>query len=1450
VQPDKLGGIVVSSNAGHALARILPPTARDAQGTSVPVRMQLAGDELVVTVMKGSRDLAYPLFVDPEVRDIVENAEGWRFKKEYDCGPPISGEVAGGARIHASSTTYPYKNPSCESEQSREPKEGYETQTEMLDWNPTQEQAYAVEASNISFSAGISGEVLEPEEGAEMGFGGQDGSRFENEEYIGCKPGYFNCDEPENYPSIIRGEADYNSNPLGGLQIELRVGEKRGEQNRITVEATLSIGSILMSAPLPFSGDPELFGEGWTSLSSPHRPQCNCDDPVNTLTGNEAETQTDLVVGGRGLGLNWTRTYNSQLAVAQHKGGGAGSLGYGWRGSYSAHLEVGGNKATVYQDDGSTVPFMRVNESSPWEPIGTLVQATLTSEGGGYTYTLPDQTKLYFSSTGLLTSEADRNGNTLTMHRTGEGRLESVSDAAGRELTITYNTEGQIESVADPMGHTVKYTYEAGNLASVTEPGETSLRWRFKYNSEDEMTTETDGREHSTTTEYDSSDRVIAQTDPLGRVRKWEYAAEGAHSSTHITEPNGSHTIIEFNALGLPIQDTKAAEITHSSTTDYRYDSHQNLIEVTDPNKHKTHYTYNTAGDRTSETNALEDKTEWTYDSTHDVTSVTTPKGETTTIRRESHGNPEAIERPAPHSETQVTKYKYDSHGDLESLTDPTGHTWKYEYDSYGDRTAAIDPEGNKRTWAYNEDSQETSSVSPRGHVKGAKESSFTTKTERDARGRPIMVTDPLGHATKYKYDGNGNLESVTDPLGHTTTYKYDADNEPFKTEEPDGSVTETEYDAEGEVSAQTDGNKNTIKYEHNVLGEVTEESKPKGSPTEKEYDEAGNLTKVTQLGVGTTIYAYNAANQLAEISYSDGKTPTVKYEYDADGNRAKMTDGTGTTTYTYDQLERLSETQDGHGDTTSYEYNLDDEPIKIIYPNGKSVTRAYDKDGRLEKTTDWLEHTTSFTYNPDSDLTATIFPSTTGEEDEYTLNDADQLTKTKMEKGSEVLASLTYARDSDGQLKSTTQKGFPGAATVGDTYDESNRLTKGGTVAYKYDSANNPTTIGSDTDAYNSNDELENATASKKIVAKYFYNELGDRTTTTPTTGPATSYGYDQAADLTSVTRPKEGETPAIEDSYAYNGEGLRASQTIGASTSYLAWDMAEHVPPLLSDGTNSYIYGPEGLPVEQINSEGHALFVHHDQQGSTRMLTATTGAVEATMTYDAYGNETGHTGTATAPLGYDGQYTSSDTGLIYLRARTYDPATAQFLSVDPFEAFTGAPYNYAANNPANGEDRSGLLCFDPTGLTCPLEHKVASGFEHALNKMTFGVIGSSAPEKCSVAFEAGEGLGFVSGLFVPGEDDLDAASVLGNPDLVEGLTPGQVDDLAGNAGYSTKAGGVDEGYSNPGTKYYAPGTNNSEGFRVLPEGVEGQGGLKEGPYLRYFGGVNDGVGVPLISG
>jgi RHS repeat-associated protein len=162
------------------------------------------------------------------------------------------------------------------------------------------------------------------------------------------------------------------------------------------------------------------------------------------------------------------------------------------------------------------------------------------------------------------------------------------------------------------------------------------------------------------------------------------------------------------------------------------------------------------------------------------------------------------------------------------------------------------------------------------------------------------------------------------------------------------------------------------------------------------------------------------------------------------------------------------------------------------------------------------------------------------------------------------------------------------------------------------------------------------------------------------------------------SVTRPKEGLTAEIKDTYTYDGNDLRASQATSGTTTYLTWNPTASLPLILNDGTNSYIYGPGGLPIEQINTTtGTVLYLHHDQQGSTRLLTGSTGAKESSF-------------------GYDAQYTSTDTGLIYLRARVYDPATAQFLSVDPAVAITQTPYGYARENPLNHGDPTGLISLE----------------------------------------------------------------------------------------------------------------------------------------------------------
>ena len=1009
-------------------------------------------------------------------------------------------------------------------------------------------------------------------------------------------------------------------------------------------------------------------------------------DPVNCATGNEVESQTDLSIAGRGPGLRLTRTYNSQLAATQSA---PGPFGYGWTGPYSAHLVINeeAETATVHQDNGSTVTF-DLTASKTYTVAGSWVQATLKKEGSSYAFTLPDQTKLAFNEAGQLESETDRNGNVITVSHNVEGRIEAITDAATRKLSFAYNEEGYVESIKDPMGHTVKYTYEGGNLISVTQPGAETLRWQFKYDSEHEMTSETDGRENTTTTEYNGSHRAIAQTDAMGRTRKWQYnLTEAGEAQTAITEPNGAETVETFNAALLPTSITYASGAAYAATTTYEYDASYNLIATTDPDKHTTKFGYDSAGNRTSSKDANGNETKWTYNATHDIETMTTPKGETTTYKRDSHGNPETISRPAPGATTQTTSYKYGPHGEIESMENPLKHVWKYGYNSAGDRISETDPEGNKQTWEYNENSQEISAVSPRGNITGGKPAEFTTKTERDALGRAIKITDPLGDETKYSFDGNGNLESVVDPNGHKTKYTYDADNEQTSTEAPNGMVTEMGYDNAGKVTSQVDGNKHTTKYVRNLLEEIAESIDPLGRKTADEYDTAGNLKASTDAAKRTTTYTYDAGNRLKEITYSDGKTPTIKLEYDKDSDRTGMTDGSGTSKYTFDQLDRLTEAKDGHGDTTKYEYDLANEQTKITYPNTKAVTRTFDKDGRLEKVTDWSSHATKFTYDPDSELKATIFPSETKGEDTYSYNDADRMSEAKMLKSTESLASLSYTRDADGQIKGVTSKGLPGEEKPAFEYDVNSRVSKGAGIAYEYDNADDPTKLGAGTDKYDEANELESGP-----TAAYTYDEVGERIKEKPTSGPTTSYTYSQAGNLTAIERPKEGATPEIKDAYTYDGSGLRAAQTIAGATTYLIWNVTEALPTLLSDTSNSYIYGPQGWPIEQISSGGTVSYLHHDQQGSTRLLTGSTGAVVGSTTFDAYGNKTGSTGTSTTPLGFDAQYTSADTGFIYLRARTYDPKTGQFLSRDTLLKLTKAPYTYASDNPVNRSDPSGL--------------------------------------------------------------------------------------------------------------------------------------------------------------
>lgn len=152
-------------------------------------------------------------------------------------------------------------------------------------------------------------------------------------------------------------------------------------------------------------------------------------------------------------------------------------------------------------------------------------------------------------------------------------------------------------------------------------------------------------------------------------------------------------------------------------------------------------------------------------------------------------------------------------------------------------------------------------------------------------------------------------------------------------------------------------------------------------------------------------------------------------------------------------------------------------------------------------------------------------------------------------------------------------------------------------------------------------------------------------------------------------------------------DGAGLRASKTVGGVTTTFTWDTSASTPQLLSDGTTDYVYGPTGVPVEQFNASGAGgqQYYFADTHGSTVALTSSSGAVDATWTYSPWGAVTVRTGSASTPILFAGAYVGTETGLLYLQARHYDPITALFLTVDALVSLTRQAYLYTGDDPLN---------------------------------------------------------------------------------------------------------------------------------------------------------------------
>ncbi len=146
-----------------------------------------------------------------------------------------------------------------------------------------------------------------------------------------------------------------------------------------------------------------------------------------------------------------------------------------------------------------------------------------------------------------------------------------------------------------------------------------------------------------------------------------------------------------------------------------------------------------------------------------------------------------------------------------------------------------------------------------------------------------------------------------------------------------------------------------------------------------------------------------------------------------------------------------------------------------------------------------------------------------------------------------------------------------------------------------------------------------------------------------------------------------------------------------------FLYADGSRPVAELDGEGAvlSRFVYGTRPEIPEYMIRQGRRYRILSDEQGSPRLVVeADSGMVVQRLDYDPLGRILLDTNPGFQPFGFGGGLADSDTGLVRLGARDYDPRTGRFTARDPL-LFAGGEtnlYRYALGDPVNRRDPEGL--------------------------------------------------------------------------------------------------------------------------------------------------------------
>ncbi len=650
----------------------------------------------------------------------------------------------------------------------------------------------------------------------------------------------------------------------------------------------------------------------------------------------------DVSLPGPELGLSFARVAPQMIDRRFH----LGALGYGWYHEYEYSLSFNNDSSILVNDAGGRGRQFNRNSNGTYQPLtGDYGNLTTLSD---HSFALIELNGLtyHFSTTGVLTSISEPNGNTLTMGY-NSGNLVSVTHSNGQAIQMNYNGNNRISQVIDYANRTTNYQYDGSGqyLTQVTGSG-------------------------GIITQYSNNQLPGTPYD---------------HSLSSITFPDNTHLYFQYDNLGRLSQQYQDGGV---GLIQYAYDS-QGTITVSDNLGNNTLVRLGPQGQILQIQNPLNQIIQYNYDQNLNLASVIDPANNISLLGSNLQGLTNGILDAAGHiinlsyssnfnklsslqdAKQHLTTFSYDTKGNLLTIVSPDSSSKSFIYDTFGNATSATNRKGQKITYLYNTNGQPTRKNYPDGsfvtytydsfnRLTSATDSTGTISMQYDSRDFLTQITYPTGQFFSYSYDSGGKLTQRIDQSSTILNYSYDTAGRLLQLTSGSTTLIQYTYDSAGKVTQETKGNGVYTQYTYDSAGQILSMMNyaPSGSSTLSQfiytYDSLGNRTSMTTLQ-GTTRYKYDALSQLTAVFYSTGSVET--YTYDSAGNRISVKNNNTLSNYSTNIMNQYSQA----GGTT-FSYDTDGNMLTMVV-SGKTTFYTYDFENRLISVVS-LATTWNYTYD------------------------------------------------------------------------------------------------------------------------------------------------------------------------------------------------------------------------------------------------------------------------------------------------------------------------------------------------------------------------------------------------------------------------------------------------------------------------------------------------------